>query len=75
MKLDFEQYSNPEIEDAIDTWIHGKINREMLKSKLIDHETIERIAEKYGYSPITVQRKVKSLKSVLSGHLLSKSMS
>ena len=51
MKLDFEEYSNPEIENAIDTWIHGKINREMLKSKLIDHETIERIAEKYGYSP------------------------
>lgn len=28
MKLGFEEYSNPEIENAIDTWIHGKINRE-----------------------------------------------
>jgi hypothetical protein len=45
MQYEFEEYSNYQIEAVIDEWIHGKINREMMKMKLIDHKSNERIAE------------------------------
>jgi DNA-binding transcriptional ArsR family regulator len=65
MNCEFDEYSNPELIEAIDKWIHGKTNREIMKLKIIDHETIESIAEKVDLSPITVQRKYKRLKRLL----------
>lgn len=73
MQHEFEEYSNYQIEAVIDEWIHGKINREMMKMKLIDHKSNERIAEYFNISPITTQRKIRKMKAVIMRHLSTKS--
>jgi len=75
MRYEFEDYSNYQLESVIDEWIHGNINRSMMKMKFLDHKTIEDIAEVYNISPITVQRKITKMKSILKRHLVSEKMS
>ena len=69
MRDEFDGYSNKELELAIDEWIRGKEDREMAKLKLIDHVPVERIAEMFCLSPMTVYRRLKKTKeTILSMH-------
>lgn len=45
------RYTNREIERVIDDTVHSARNRTILKLKLIDGLTVERIAEIYDLSP------------------------
>ena len=74
MQYEFEAYSNYQIEAVIDEWVHGTMNRDMLKMKIIDHMTIEQIADHYKISPITAQRKIKKMKAVIMRHLSTRNM-
>lgn len=55
MKHDLD-LTNSEIREAIDEFIHDAVVREILKDRLIDGMTFERLAEKHGYSPRHIKR-------------------
>lgn len=55
MKHDLD-LTNSEIREAIDEYIHDAAVREILKDRLIDGMTFERLAEKHGYSPRHIKR-------------------
>ncbi len=46
----FNELSNSELRTIIDEWIHSSREREMLKDRLIDGMTYEKMAEKYDVS-------------------------
>ena len=50
-------YSNSEISDAIDEWIHSERDRAILKRRLIDGVVFESLAEEFDLSV----RQVKSI--------------
>ena len=49
-------YTNSRVSELIDEWIHSARDREILRSRLIDGLTHERIAERYGISVSTTRR-------------------
>ena len=46
----FKKYANDDISATIDRWVKGSRNREIMKDRLINCLTYERIAEKYDLS-------------------------
>lgn len=50
MKKPFENIPNSELSLLIDEWIKSERNRKLLKRRLIDGITIERIAEEFDLS-------------------------
>jgi DNA-directed RNA polymerase specialized sigma24 family protein len=44
------EYSNSQIEHMIDEWIHSERDRAILKRRLIDGLTYERLAEEFDIS-------------------------
>lgn len=62
-------YSRSEISAAIDEWILNEKHRAMLKRKLIDGVTYERLAEEFGFSPRWTKELVYRLKVKLYKHL------
>lgn len=50
MKNPFEHIPNSELSLLIDEWIKSERNRKLLKRRLIDGITIERIAEEFDLS-------------------------
>ena len=53
MKID--EMSNPQIANAIDNWIRGERNRELLKRRLIDGICYEPLAEEFDLSVAQVK--------------------
>ena len=49
-------YTNSEIANLIDELIHNALYRQILKDRLIDGLTYERIAEKHDLTDISVKR-------------------
>lgn len=43
-------YSNSDIERVIDEYVHNKLHREILKSRLIDGDTFAELARVYDHS-------------------------
>lgn len=64
-----KQYSNTQIEETINKWIHGETNRQILKMSFIDHKSYEEIAEFLQISTTTVYRKIKGMKMTVFSHL------
>lgn len=65
-------YSRTEISEAIDEWIIGKNayrDREILKARLIEGHTFERLAEDFDMSPVQVKRIVYKAQEKLFKHL------
>ena len=52
----FENYTNSEIESAIDEMIHSERDRALMKRRLIDGITQEKLAEEFDLSTRQVQR-------------------
>jgi len=48
--MTLDNYSNQEISEAIDTWIRGERDREILKRRLIDCICYEPLAEEFNLS-------------------------
>lgn len=53
------EYSNHKVEAVIDEWIHNALHRDLLKSRLLDGLTYERLAEEYDMSVSQVRRILK----------------
>lgn len=49
-------YSNEQIEQAINQYIHNATHREILKSRLIDGVIFDDLAEMYNYSTRHIKR-------------------
>ena len=62
-------YTNSQISSLIDEHIHNAIHRQMLKDRLIDGMTYERLAEKYDLSAQQVKNIVYKAMDRLERHL------
>lgn len=58
-------YDNKDIERVIDSYIHKKIIRDMLKDRLIDGLTYAEIAERHGYTLRHTQRLIYRYKEIV----------
>ena len=69
----FEGKSRTEIEEIIDEWIvccsNADRNRGIMKRKLIDGHTYERIAEEFDLSVVQTKNIVYSMKKLLETHI------
>ncbi len=65
----FAEISNDDISETIDRWIKGSRNRQIMKDRLIDVMTYERIAEKHDLSPRYVKTLIYRLEDRVYDHL------
>ena len=65
----FAEIPNDLLSDTIDRWIKGARNREIMKDRLIDAMTYERIAEKYDLSVRYVVSLIYKLEDKVFEHL------
>ena len=62
-------YSNSEISEIIDEYVHSERDRALLKRRLIDGLTQERLAEEFDLSVRQVQRLLYKLQDKVLRHL------
>ena len=63
------EYTNQRIRELIDEYIHSERDRAILKRKLVDGITFERIAEEFQMSDKQIKRIVYKLQEELFRHL------
>ena len=63
------EYTNTQIADLIDEYIHSQRDRDLLKDRLINGYTYEKLAEKYELSVAQVKRIVYKEQSRLFKHI------
>ena len=63
-------YSNSQIAKAIDEWIHSERDRAILKRRLIDGITYERLAEEFDMSVRHIKRIIYKSEELLFKHFL-----
>jgi DNA-directed RNA polymerase specialized sigma subunit len=63
------EYSNSQISEVIDEWIHSKRDRDIMKSRLIDGLTHEKLAEEYDMSVRQIKRIIYKNMDRLSVHI------
>jgi len=61
--------SRSEIEELIDEWVFKKRNREILKRRLLDGITYERIAEEFGMSTRQIKNIVYRSETIIFSHV------
>ena len=64
----FDDLSRTEIEYLIGEWIRGSRNREIVKSRIIDKLTFEKLAEVYDLSVTQAKAIVKESQIILLKH-------
>jgi len=64
-----ENITNPMIETLIDNYVRGDINRAILKRRLIDLVTYEKLGEEFNYSTRQIKRKVYKAEEELFKHI------
>lgn len=62
------EYTNSQIRALIDDWIHSERDREILKRRLIDGITFERLAEEFDMSPRQIKNIVYNQEQQLYKH-------
>jgi DNA-directed RNA polymerase specialized sigma24 family protein len=62
------EYSNSQIEHMIDEWIHSERDRTILKRRLIDGITYERLAEEFDISVRHIKRIIYKSEELLFKH-------
>lgn len=62
-------YRNSDVARIIDEYIHSERDRKIIKRRLIDGISIERLAEEFERSPRAMQRKVAKLQAVVFLHM------
>ena len=65
----FEDLSHTQIEYLIDEWIHNQRDRAIMKSRLLDGITFERLSELYELSVTQTKTIVRKSKEVLLKHI------
>jgi hypothetical protein len=63
------EYTNSAVARIIDEYIHSERDRAIIKRRLIDGISIERLAEEFDRSPRAMQRKIAKLQSVVFLHM------
>ena len=63
------EYTNSSVARVIDEYIHSERDRAIIKRRLIDGISIERLAEEFDRSPRAMQRKIAKLQSVVFLHM------
>jgi len=63
------EYTNTNVAAVIDEHIHSERDRAIIKRRLIDGISIERLAEEFDRSPRAMQRTVAKLQAVVFLHL------
>lgn len=63
------EYTNSGIARIIDEYIHSERDRAIIKRRLIDGVSIERLAEEFDRSPRAMQRTVARLQTKVFLHL------
>ena len=66
--MKFEDISNSELSELIDEWIHSERDRNIMKSRLIDGLTFERLAEKHEMSTRHIKRVVYKCEQLIFKH-------
>lgn len=66
--LDVE-YTNTEMFNLIDEWIHSTRDRRLMKDRMINGVCIETLAEKYEVSSAQAKRIIEKNKEILLRHL------
>jgi DNA-directed RNA polymerase specialized sigma24 family protein len=62
------EYSNSQIADLIDEWIHSERDRAIMKRRLIDGLTFEKLAEEFDMSVRQIKRIVYKCSESLFKH-------
>lgn len=62
------EYSNSQIADLIDEWIHSERDRAIMKRRLIDGLTFEKLAEEFDMSVRQIKRIVYKCSECLFKH-------
>lgn len=65
----FCDYSNDVVAKTIDLWIKGERNREIMKRRLVDHITYERIADEFDMSTRYIKTLIYRLEMTVYKHL------
>jgi DNA-binding CsgD family transcriptional regulator len=63
------EYSNSQISELIDEWIHSERDRAIMKRRLIDGITQERLAEEFDMSVRQIKRIIYKNMDKLSTHI------
>lgn len=63
------EYTNSQIKELIDEWIHSERDRAILKRRLVDGITFEALAEEYDMSVRGMKYLVYKLQKTLFKHL------
>ena len=64
-----KEYTNQQIEELIDSYIHSERDRMILRRRYIDGIKFEKLAEEFGYSTRHTQRIVYKSASKIFKHL------
>ena len=62
-------YTNSRVREIIDDYIHDQLHRDILKSRLIDGETFEQLAEHYDMSDRQMRRIIAKLQDEVFRHI------
>ena len=65
----FCDYPNSAIAAVIDNWIKSERDREIMKRRLIDHITYEKIADEFDLSPRYIKTLIYRLEMTVYKHL------
>ena len=63
------EYSNSQIREIIEEWIHSERNRRILERRLVDGITFEQLADEFDMSPRQMKNIVYKLQEQLFKHL------
>jgi DNA-directed RNA polymerase specialized sigma24 family protein len=63
------EYSNSQISELIDEWIHSERDRAIMKRRLIDGLTHERLAEEFDMSVRQIKRIIYKNMDILSRYV------
>lgn len=63
------EYTNSSVARIIDEYIHSERDRAIIKRRLIDGVSIERLAEEFDRSPRAMQRRVAKLQAAVFLHM------
>ena len=63
------EYTNSQIRELIDEYIHNERNRRMLYRRLVDGVTLERLSEEFGLSVRQTKTIVRRCEMVLFKHI------
>lgn len=64
-----KEYDNRRMADVIDNYIHSERDRQVLKRKLIDGISYEKLGEDFRLDDSTVKRIVKRHRETIDAHL------